>query len=52
MPKEQQAFIETIQLDCLEHTNMTNEEAWNFAFRCWQLGYKKKYKTKKMRVDN
>lgn len=41
MPKEQYEYIEKIQRDCLERTNMTEEEAWNFAFRCWQLGYKK-----------
>lgn len=41
MSKEQQEYIEKIQKDCLERTNMTEEEAWNFAFRCWQLGYMK-----------
>ena len=34
MPKEQRDYIEAIQLDCMERTNMTIEEAWNFAFRC------------------
>lgn len=39
MPKEQAEYIEKIQNDCLERTNMTKEEAYTFAFRCWQLGY-------------
>ena len=42
MPKAQQQYIENIQKDCLERTNMTKEEAWSFAFRCWQLGYIRK----------
>ena len=41
MPKDQYEYIKAIQDDCLECTNMTENEAWNFAFRCWQLGYKK-----------
>lgn len=42
MPKEQYEYIKNIQDDCLERTNMTNDEAWHFAFRCWQLGYERK----------
>ena len=42
MPKAQQEYIENIQKDCLERTNMTIEEAYSFAFRCWQLGYIRK----------
>ena len=41
MPKEQEEYIKSIQKDCMENTNMTESEAWNFAFRCWQLDYKK-----------
>lgn len=39
MPKEQQNYIEKIQKHCLEETNMTENEAYDFAFRCWQLDY-------------
>lgn len=42
MPKEQYEYITAIQHDMLEITNMTEDEAWNFAFRCWQCGYVKK----------
>lgn len=41
MPKEQYEYIKAINDECLERTNMTKDEAQNFAFRCWQLGYKK-----------
>lgn len=41
MPKEQYEYIKSIQDDCLKSTNMTEQEAWSFAFRCWQLGYAK-----------
>lgn len=41
MPKEQEEYIKKIQRDCLERTNMTEGEAYTFAFRCWQLGYVK-----------
>ena len=39
MPKEQALAIERIKNHCLDATNMTEEEAYNFAFRCWQLNY-------------
>lgn len=42
MPVEQQSFIDKIKTECLEKTNMTDQEAWSFGFRCWQLGYCKK----------
>ena len=42
MPKEQKEYIERIQKDCLESTNMTESEAYSFAFRCWQMDYVKK----------
>lgn len=45
MSKEQYEYIKALQDDCLECTNMTENEAWNFAFRCWQLGYKKEEQT-------
>ena len=41
MPKEQREYIEKIQKDCLESTNMTESEAYSFAFRCWQMDYVK-----------
>lgn len=37
MPFEQQDYIDRLQQYCLEATNMTESEAYNFAFRCWQL---------------
>lgn len=39
MSKEQYDYIKRIQNDCIERTNMTESEAWDFGFRCWQLGY-------------
>lgn len=39
MPKEQALAIAKIQKHCLDATNMTEEEAYTFAFRCWQLNY-------------
>ena len=50
MPQDQYDFITTIQKECLEATNMTENEAWSFGFRCWQLGYAKQKKGKW--VDN
>ena len=48
MPKEQADYINDIQQYCLDATNMTEQEAYNFAFRCWQLGFvKKKHLVKK-----
>lgn len=46
IPKEQQEYIEAIKKDCLGRTNMTEQEAWTFGFRCWQLGYAKKPEVK------
>ena len=46
MPKDQQEYIDRIQKHCLESTNMTENEAYEFAFRCWQLDYDKKPKKK------
>lgn len=37
MPKEQFDFIKGIQDKMLDATNMTEDEAWNFAFRVWQM---------------
>jgi hypothetical protein len=51
MPKEQREYIEKIQKDCLESTNMTESEAWTFAFRCWQLDYVKKGRMTDKEVD-
>lgn len=39
IPKEQFEYMGKIQDDMLDRTNMTEQEAWNFAFRCWQCGY-------------
>lgn len=39
MPKGQREYIDKIQKDCLESTNMTESEAYSFAFRCWQMDY-------------
>lgn len=36
MPKEQFEFIEKIKNGILERTNMTDNEAYEFAFRIWQ----------------
>lgn len=41
MPEAQYKYIKSIQDYCLDATNMTEEEAWSFAFRCWQLGFVK-----------
>lgn len=48
MSKEQEEYIKKIQDDCLERTNMTEEEAYRFAFRCWQLNYSKTNKNPKI----
>ena len=37
MPKELNKHIKAMQDYLLDVTNMTEEDAWNFAFRCWQL---------------
>ena len=42
MPREQANYIHDVQLYCLNATNMTEQEAYNFAFHCWQLGFEKK----------
>jgi len=39
MPKEQQEYIERIEKHVLEASNISKDEAYTFAFRCWQLGY-------------
>ena len=44
MAREQREYIEAIEKDMLESTNMTEQEAIDFAFRCWQCGYVKKHK--------
>jgi hypothetical protein len=41
MPKEQSDYISKIKDECLEKTNMSEQEAWDFGLRCWQLGYGK-----------
>lgn len=45
MPKEQADYIYNVQQYCLDATNMTEEEAYNFAFRCWQLDFEKRSRT-------
>lgn len=37
MPKDQSDYINKLKDYCKDATNMTDEEAYNFAFRCWQL---------------
>lgn len=44
MAREQREYIEAIEKDMLESTNMTEQEVIDFAFRCWQCGYVKKHK--------
>lgn len=39
MPKDQYDYIKRIQDHCVKWTNMKESEAWDFGFRCWQLGY-------------
>ena len=39
MPKDQQEYIDSIQKYALEATNMKENEAYDFAFRCWQLDF-------------
>lgn len=42
MPEEEAAIISVISKYALDVTNMTKQEADEFAFRCWQLGYVKR----------
>src|SRR5574344_131338 len=42
MPEKQKCIIDKIQKDALKSTNMSDAEAYEFAFRCWQLRYIKK----------
>ena len=44
MPKEQYDYIRKIADLCLEATNMTDVEAWDFGFRCWQMGFVRRKK--------
>lgn len=37
MPFEQQDYIDRLKQYCLDVTNMKEDEAYHFAFRCWQL---------------
>ena len=39
MPEELETYLNAIQKFALNRTNMTEEEAWSFAFRCWQLNF-------------
>ena len=41
MPKAQYEFVTKVKNDMLINTNMTEDEAWDFGFRCWQMGYAK-----------
>lgn len=38
MSKEQSEKIDRVKKEMLERTNMTENEAYDFAFRCWQCG--------------
>lgn len=37
MPKEQIEYIENLSKFMLDKTGMSKEQAWHFAFRCWQF---------------
>lgn len=37
MPKDQSDYINKLERYCKEATNMTDNEVYHFAFRCWQL---------------
>ena len=37
-PKEIQDKIDRIKKEMLDRTNMTENEAYDFAFKCWQCG--------------
>ena len=41
MPKAQFEFVTQVKNDMLKNTNMNEDEAWDFGFRCWQCGYAK-----------
>lgn len=41
MPEEQSEAIRIVQNYCLEATNMTEDEAYDFAYWCYVLGFKK-----------
>ena len=43
MPKEQAEYIHNLQSYMLEAPNMTKDEAWSFAFRCWQFNNDEKF---------
>lgn len=51
MCKEQREYIENIERDMFESTNMTKEEAYEFAFRCWQCGYAKEKGIRAKAID-
>lgn len=51
MNKEQREYIESIEKDMLERTNMTEKEASDFAFRCWQCGYAKVKEIRNKTID-
>lgn len=53
MPKAQFEFVQKVKTDMLKNTNMTEDEAWDFGFRCWQMGYVKvERKTNADRIRN
>ena len=41
MSKVQYEFVQRVKNDMLINTNMNEDEAWDFGFRCWQNGYAK-----------
>lgn len=51
MNKEQREYIEKIEKDMLESTNMTEQEAIDFAFRCCQRGYGKVKEIRNKAID-
>ena len=54
MPKEQSEKINRIKNEMLRRTNMTENEAYNFAFRCWQcnLDFVKRKRTEQEILDD
>ena len=52
MPKEQSDFIQNLKKDMLEATNMSDNEAYEFAFRVWQCkGIVARYVTMEQEYD-
>lgn len=44
VPKEQEKYLENLSSYMRIRTNMTEEQAWSFALRCWQFKDKEEFK--------